>query len=109
MSSIAFAALFVITGFNDRDEASQRCIQEPAQPNTLTFTALPYSIHSIVPITTPHQWQTVLTYRKAMLNRAYTVIVNIPGVTRDARFHISIMFIGAKQRLLKIWDHFIEN
>src|SRR5262249_14071771 len=104
LCTFAFAARL-----DQRFELLENRQQEPTYPDTFALTARTYHVHSIVPVATAHEGQTMRTKPEAMLNGAQTVFVERAGLRSNLRQFVALFFVSLQRWRVQEVDVLVKD
>src|SRR2546430_4082494 len=91
-----------------RSKHVQRCIHQPSKPNTLALAPLADAIHSVVPVSRPHQGQTMTAHREALVKCTSAMLEQSGDLVRNCRLKETIVFSCRKLRPFKERYNFVQ-
>ena len=67
---------FLRTLTRQRDKPWHHAAQKPGQPDGLTAALVTDAVHTVIPVTTTHQWQSMHADSQTAVNRARRMFIN---------------------------------
>src|ERR1700694_4787247 len=92
MRSPSSSAARFAARIGQRSKHIQRCIQQPAKPDTLALAPLADAIHSVVPVSRPHQGKSMTAHREALVKRTSAMLEQSADLVRNCRLKETIVF-----------------
>src|SRR6185312_6710623 len=93
---------------SEASKCVQCCIHQPSKPDALALAPLADAIHSVVPVTRPHQWQTMTAHREALVKSTSAMLEQSGGLVRNCRLKEAIVFSCRKLRPFEERYNFVQ-
>src|SRR5580692_3284148 len=109
MKTPRFSAAVLTPYIRDFGKLPKNRVQKPAEPNAFPLSMLADSIHTVVPIARPHQWQAVAANSKTSVQRTGTMLKQCRARLRNARLEIGVILALGQHISVQKRNDFVQH
>src|SRR5882672_11189354 len=91
METPRLRALVFTARISDFGKLPKNRVQKPTEPDTFSLPMLADTVHAVIPIARPHQWQTVASHRETSVYCASAMLKQRRADLRNARLEIGLV------------------